>query len=293
MLSAELARRAGVSPAYVSLIEKGLKVPSEEVAEAIARALEDGADVYRAWARAARFADPRGAAADLSLAADWWDDRRLRFRISSGKDLESAPAEPLRPTGPTGSAPRRRGKAVAVRGQDARAKPGLLLDSREEGLEAVRDAASRASQPASGGRSPLEDVPVLEAGVDPLDRDPVPERLVIDRMLVDRRLVAGPRFVRPFAFRADAAIAARVPDEVREGDWVLVSREVGRLAPATVYLVRLRKGLVLSRLVHRDDRILLLPAPGSPEIDEIPLEKGEAPERRIAGEVAVVVRSGR
>src|SRR5262245_54961900 len=54
LTGAELASRAKISPSYVSLIEKGAKVPDEDVAVALARALGDDEDLYRAWARTAR-----------------------------------------------------------------------------------------------------------------------------------------------------------------------------------------------------------------------------------------------
>lgn len=50
----ELARRAGVSPSYVSLIEHGEKIPSETVAVRIAQALEEREDLYRVWAVTSR-----------------------------------------------------------------------------------------------------------------------------------------------------------------------------------------------------------------------------------------------
>jgi transcriptional regulator with XRE-family HTH domain len=50
----EVAQRAGISTSYVSLIENGAKVPDQEVAASLARALEDDEALYRAWARAAR-----------------------------------------------------------------------------------------------------------------------------------------------------------------------------------------------------------------------------------------------
>jgi transcriptional regulator with XRE-family HTH domain len=52
--SAELAERAGISASYVSLIEKGAKVPDEEVAASLARALDDDEALYRGWSRASR-----------------------------------------------------------------------------------------------------------------------------------------------------------------------------------------------------------------------------------------------
>jgi transcriptional regulator with XRE-family HTH domain len=50
----ELARRAGVSPSYVSLIEHGEKIPSENVAVRIAQALDEREDLYRVWAVTSR-----------------------------------------------------------------------------------------------------------------------------------------------------------------------------------------------------------------------------------------------
>ena len=43
----ELAKRAGVSPSYVSLIEHGEKVPSEQVAVRLAQVLGEREDNYR------------------------------------------------------------------------------------------------------------------------------------------------------------------------------------------------------------------------------------------------------
>src|SRR5512143_2799112 len=54
LTGAELSQRADISPSYVSLIEKGAKVPDEDVAARLAKALRDDEDLYRAWARASR-----------------------------------------------------------------------------------------------------------------------------------------------------------------------------------------------------------------------------------------------
>ena len=54
LTGAELAQRAGISTSYVSLIENGAKVPEEDVAAGLARALEDDEALYRGWARAMR-----------------------------------------------------------------------------------------------------------------------------------------------------------------------------------------------------------------------------------------------
>src|SRR5262249_49254517 len=58
LTGAQLAERAGISPSYVSLIEKGAKVPDESVAADLARALEDDESLYRSSAPAARLRLP-------------------------------------------------------------------------------------------------------------------------------------------------------------------------------------------------------------------------------------------
>ncbi len=68
MTGLKLARRAGVSASYVSLIEHGEKVPSERVAVRLARALGDREDLYRAWAATARM-DEQTRRAILALGS--------------------------------------------------------------------------------------------------------------------------------------------------------------------------------------------------------------------------------
>lgn len=47
----ELARRLQLSPTYISLIERGLRVPSRKVAEKLARILDDDPELYSHWSR--------------------------------------------------------------------------------------------------------------------------------------------------------------------------------------------------------------------------------------------------
>ena len=74
----ELARKAGVSPSYVSLIENGLKVPEEAVAIAIAGALGDDESLHRAWTRTARHGDLGETRDALEKALEAGDAARLR-----------------------------------------------------------------------------------------------------------------------------------------------------------------------------------------------------------------------
>lgn len=70
----EFARRAGVSPSYVSLIEHGEKVPSDAVAVRMARVLDDDERLYRAWAATSRM-DEATREAVLALGAPLEGDR--------------------------------------------------------------------------------------------------------------------------------------------------------------------------------------------------------------------------
>ena len=45
----ELARRLQLSPTYISLIERGLRVPSSKIAEKLARFLDDDQELYSHW----------------------------------------------------------------------------------------------------------------------------------------------------------------------------------------------------------------------------------------------------
>ena len=65
----QLAKMAGISPSYLSLIENGQKLPSVEVAERIARALGDDPEVYRAWVETADDKDLDARAFRLNIVA--------------------------------------------------------------------------------------------------------------------------------------------------------------------------------------------------------------------------------
>ena len=58
LTAAELARRADISPAYVTRIEKGEKVPGEEVAVKIAKILGDDPELYLWWVHGRFISDP-------------------------------------------------------------------------------------------------------------------------------------------------------------------------------------------------------------------------------------------
>jgi len=70
---AQAASRAGIkAPSFLHHIERGERLPSEEVVAALAAALEDDEELLRAWVRLRR-----GATLDLSLAAARRIERHL------------------------------------------------------------------------------------------------------------------------------------------------------------------------------------------------------------------------
>jgi transcriptional regulator with XRE-family HTH domain len=292
MTGVELAKAAGVSPAYISLIEKGVKIPAEEVAEAIARALEDEPELYRAWVHASRYQDLPAARNDLTTAVRISSDRKMRRWLSSGKDVSESPADRESPISPAPAAtppPPRADSAPSVSGMASEIRASLAPPA---DLEVRRGALVR-EPPRSAVRAMPEliRVPVLEAGADPGDGPEIPADLGVDDMLLDPRLVGGARLDRPFAFCADAAAVERLRGEARAGDWVVVTSRAGQLEPAAIYAVRLRGRLVLSRVVLKGSVLLLPPGSARSDIDVIEPARGERPERHLAGRVAAVVRT--
>ena len=84
----ELAKLAGVSPSYISLIESGAKIPSEEVARRIAQALDDNPRVYAAWSHTSRYGEPDRYLEDARDLAALTTDPKARRRLASGEDLD-------------------------------------------------------------------------------------------------------------------------------------------------------------------------------------------------------------
>ena len=97
-------RETGVaaSPSYLSLIENGIKVPSEKFAEALAQVLGEDVELFRGWARlkghsqASEFASaaalikqrlPGGLLSDPGVTKEWLKSGDIRF-ISAGQGLQ-------------------------------------------------------------------------------------------------------------------------------------------------------------------------------------------------------------
>ena len=254
----ELAERAGVSPAYISLIEKGVKIPSQDVAEAIARALKDEPELYRAWAQSGRTGDMETAWAQLHNARRYYRDASLRRRLASGADL---PEE----------APPREHFAVP--------------DNRFEAEEG-RDWSLAARRPRDTG---LLEIPVLEDGDDP-GPGPIHPDVVVDVLRLDPRVLGRAVPLRPFAFRLSEDAIERVRDLFRPGDWVVLDSRPGELTADRVHAVRFMGRVILSRVLAKRDSLLLLPSEGRSDVRVLDLEPGELPGRFIVGNVVLTIR---
>jgi transcriptional regulator with XRE-family HTH domain len=88
LTASELARRAGISPAYMTRIEKGEKVPGEEVAVALALALGDDPQLYLAWIHGRYFSDPESTLEGLQRVSYRGGPSSPRMRIRMEREVE-------------------------------------------------------------------------------------------------------------------------------------------------------------------------------------------------------------
>ena len=286
---ADLSRRIGVSPAYVSQIEKGIRVPDIPVAVRIAHVLEDDEALYVAWCRdhkaRSRSKTPSTGDEDawtqLYRSDRFEDDAQFSRTVRSGEDIPPSP----------------RGRMVEVRSMREASLPATsapLFDSAEETQGSVENlVASLSSRARSEGRS-LVTAPVLEPGMDPGERDEVPRQLWVDKMVIDPRFLPDAHLGRPFVFRADEEVSRRVRDRVAPGDLVIVSRDLedGAPVPGRVYAMRKSGRIFLGRLTSYGEKFLVQPGPEDSEMIDLGLGVGRPAKPAVAGEVVAVVKGG-
>ena len=307
MTGADLAKRIGVSPSYVSLIESGAKIPSPSVAEKIARALRDSPDLYHAWVLSSRQGGWRQALRSSHYWQAYSTDPRSLERVASGEDV-----------------PDLAGLADAAALEDDRlASAGLTFDAsvaeaagdfapdRLAAMEApversVRSDARRSMSlgGALGGlfrRKPrqedaprgftLLEIPVLEDGTDPGDGDEVDESQIVDTLFLDSRLFGATMLSRPFAYQPDDRALRRLGERIRPGDHVVLDSGVPQLRPETIVAVRFRGEVVLTRARLNKTALLLLPAPGAGDFDVIEIGSRDRLNDLVVGRVVLTVRA--
>jgi len=263
----ELARKAGISASYVSLIEKGQKLPEEGVAARIARALDDDEELYRAWAREAR--SPTNPAA-IGRLRRMTSNQALRRRLAQGEDLPGL-TEDDEAISEASS-----GFVAASAAYDAAVLPDAL-------------ASSMAADSAEIEGPELLQVPVLFEGADPGADSPHPSS-VQDRLHLDQKLFAGSGERKLFAYVVSRESGERVRGLASPGDYVVFRRRAARISPKRIHVVRVKGRLVLSRVLFKGSALLLLPPESKGDFDVVDVGDEAGARRAIAGYSVLVIR---
>lgn len=315
MAANELARHARVSPSYISLIEKGAKVPSGPVALRIAKALNDDPRLYLAWVSSSRVEDVESAYRLLGRARWYRNDPRLRERVESGQDvddlLDGPPEDETidsqsRDVVPEGrrdsretllASSSRRRMAKALFEEPEVVLPGPVPQAAEPGVirRGVRDASlpfaslrvsdTLGEAPEAG---PLP-VPVLRPGADP-GQGHLAAELVEERIRIEPSLLGRAASGHLFAYRLDEESSLRVRDRFRPGDLLVLAPSEGPVAGGPVYAVRHRGRILLGRLLVYGRSLLLLPAPEGGEAEALEIGPARKADRLIAGRVVLSLR---
>jgi len=184
-----------VSISYLSLIETGRKVPDEEIAVAVARALGDDVRIHRAWVRARKRSD-----LDAALKAA----ETLRDLLGRGDAAARAPSEAQRA--------RRRG----TRSQRASSFVGARLRV---------PVIAAGSDPGEGLRPTCEVLEWLRIELDELSPD---DRERLDRPFAYRLDAVAARRVRDAFAPGDVALVLRTFAPI-EADAIYAIRSEGRM----------------------------------------------------------------
>jgi transcriptional regulator with XRE-family HTH domain len=268
LTGAELSQRADISPSYVSLIEKGAKVPDEDVAARLAKALRDDEDLYRAWARASRLGLHRINL--LNRIETISRSPRYMRLFERGEVVPDEPPEDL----PADEAPART-RFFAETSVESPGAQASLLPSTPLPLPAPQE-------------SEVLRIPVLAEGSDPGRTLPSP-LAIRDRLLVDRRLVADHSPERLFAYEVTLPAMKHLRGLASPGDRIVFQRG-GRVRPDRICAVRTPEGVVLSRVLFKGRSLLLLPGEGERDFASVDVEGVKALPGVVAGTHVLLIR---
>jgi transcriptional regulator with XRE-family HTH domain len=266
LTGAELAQRADISPSYVSLIEKGAKVPDEDVAARIARALRDDEDLYRAWARASRLGLHR-----LTLLNRMEAISRSPSYLGMVERGDTLPDELEE-----AQLGERRAEPIAF--ALPAPSPSEVVELRDEPGPALIEA----------GPPEILRIPVLAEGADPGKIAPSP-LAIRDRLIVDSRLLIDHDPERLFAYDVTPAAMKHLRGVASPGDRI-VFRRGGRVAPDRVCAVRTPAGVVLARVLFKGRSLLLLPGEGERDFESVEVDGLKALPGIIAGTHVLLIR---
>jgi transcriptional regulator with XRE-family HTH domain len=288
LTGAELSQRADISPSYVSLIEKGAKVPDEDVAARLAKALRDDEDLYRAWARASRLGLHRINL--LSRIETISRSPRYTRLFERGETVPDEPPEDV----PADEAPANRRSAAAFAEAPADTFAAFDREAAEAALPPARAAEALPPLPsalpplARPDESEVLRIPVLAEGSDPGRTLPSP-LAIRDRLLVDRRLVADHSPERLFAYEVTLPAMKHLRGLASPGDRIVFQRG-GRVGPDRICAVRTPEGIVLSRVLFKERSLLLLPGEGERDFASVDVEGLKALPGVVAGTHVLLIR---
>ena len=256
----ELANLALISPSYLSLIENGLKLPSEDVAIRLAEALGDDPELYRAWAEAG-------------------DDPDLGSRVQRLERMRE-----VRSPSPTLAAARRRAPS-----REEKTFKMLRRAGREVKDTLADDASSYDETPEQIEQSDSLNVPFLPDGADPNDRW-TKAGIAEDSIQLDPQLL--PETGKDlFAYRATSQTIERVRDLISPGDVVVLAANPESIDPSAIYAVRFHGRVVLSRLVYHEPLLLLTAADPREEPLSVAIGSARRLSRALAGVVVAMIRT--
>ncbi len=289
LTGAELSQRADISPSYVSLIERGSKVPDEDVAARLAKALRDDEDLYRAWARASRLGLER-----INLLSRIETISRSPTYTTLFERGEAVPHEPPpEDVMAEGSLPKAHRAAGFVQSQADTFATSYHDPPASEARPPAQEPATApvpASLPSLAAPEDTEilRIPVLADGADPGRTVPSPLS-VRDRLLVDRRLVADHSPERLFAYEVTVPAMKHLRGLASPGDRIVFQRG-GRAGPDRICAVRTSEGVVLSRVLFKGRSLLLLPGEGEQDFASVDVEGVKALPGVIAGTHVLLIR---
>lgn len=253
----ELADRVGIAPSHVFHVENGDKVPSEDLAVKLARALRDDEDLYRAWARARSRSDFYTAVQSAGVLAQFL---RAETRPAVGDERRESETT-------------LKGWGLPEHAMEEQRLPSALRMSSTSGIAAPRPARLL--------------VPMIAAGEDP-GQESVPFHLVEMLRLDPRALDPAEPLERPFAYALTPSNTNRVGGLLPDRGVALFTRRVLPIVPHEIYAVRAGGRVELSRAMWNGRELLLLPAPGGSDFIVLPAASEANVAALIVGRVAVV-----
>lgn len=284
---AEAMNEMGVaaSASYLSLIENGLKVPSEAVAVGLARVLDEDEDLFRSWALLKGHHDateiasaaallkqrlPGGLLSDPGVTREWLEPGDIRFEADSPEqesvDLlpDSSPRAPKPP-------PEERIVTRLHRHQvrlDAPAPPAL----------SPSPPRPRSPSPRKGRLVPFHhSLAAWDEGTPPAGALALSPRL-------SRRLNLG---AEAFAFPVTAGIARRVRSRgIGDGLIAVVMERPLSVEMGEVYVVRHEGRLLLSHLWWDHQTLVLLPDTQDDDLVRVTVHAADLG-RHVIGRVAI------